>query len=84
MARDDRIGNAGQSAMPEMHIGAADFRPRGAEKRGARWQNGSREFADLDRLSRRRHHRRKDSSGHLSYIVDSVGNEDADYADLAD
>ena len=40
---------------------------------------GSRELADFDRLSRRRHHRRKDSSRHLSYIVDSVSGEGVVY-----
>ena len=47
VAGNDRIRNAGESAVPEVHVGAADFRPRGAEKeapggRSGRGTRGSR------------------------------------------
>ena len=44
VARDNRIRHARQPAVPQVHVGAADFRTRGAQQRGARRQIGTRKL----------------------------------------
>ena len=60
VARDDRIWDAGQAAVPEVNIRAAHFRAHGAKESGARGQVRTRKLSDLDRLPGRRHHRCQD------------------------
>ena len=56
MTGNDWIRNAGEAPVPEVDIRAAHFRSNRAEQGGARGQIRTRELANLDRLSRRRHH----------------------------
>ncbi len=72
MSWNNRIGNAGEAPVPEVHVGPADFRSRDAQQRRARREIGPREFANLNRLTRRRHHGGKDGGRHLEYIVVSL------------
>ena len=66
---NDRIRHAGEPAVPEMHVGAADLRPRGPQQRAARRADRARELADLDRLPRRGHDRGEDAVAHAVYVI---------------
>ena len=48
VSRNDRIRHARQSAVPEVHVGAAHFGAYCSEQRGSVRQIGSIEFADLE------------------------------------
>ena len=73
VAGNDRIGHAGQPAVPEVHVGPADLRPRRAQQRRARRKIGTGELADLDRLPRRRHDRGEDGCRHFGLHCRFVG-----------
>ena len=75
VAGNDRIGHAGQTAVPQVHVGAADFRSRRAQQRCARRKIGTSELADLDRLTRGGHHRREDGSRHFGLHCRFVGRD---------
>ena len=50
MTGDDRVGDTGQTTVPQVDIGAAHFGSRGPQQRRALGEIRAREFANLDRL----------------------------------
>src|SRR5439155_8601676 len=69
VAGNDRVRHAGEAAMPEMDVGAADLRESRLEQDGSGRQIGAREFADLDPLPRSGHHRGKNAVAHAVYVI---------------
>ena len=65
---NDRIRHAGEPAVPEMHVGAADFGTFRAKERGANREIRTGEMAELDRRAWRGHHR-GENIGHAVYVI---------------
>jgi hypothetical protein len=64
MTGNDWIGYAGKTAVPQVHVCAADFRA-GCAQQGAAWrQLGPTKLPNLDGLTWRRHDGREDAIGH--------------------
>ena len=88
VTRNNRIRHAGEPAVPEMHVGAADFRSRGAQQRCAGRQDRDERTRESRSADAAPPSRRPGWGRHLGYIVDSlVGithlafSRDADFAD---
>jgi hypothetical protein len=74
MARNDRVRHAGQASVPQMHVGAADFRACRTQQRPTGRQIGTVELSDFDRLEGCWHHCGQDAvihAGTLPCHVDS-------------
>jgi hypothetical protein len=69
MTGSDRVWDAGEAPVPQVHIGAADFRTRGPQQRGAARKIGSGKPAQLDWCARRGHHRGEDAVAHAVYVI---------------
>ena len=72
VARNDRIRHAGQAAVPEMHVGAADLGQRRAQERAAGRQIRFGKLANLDRRARRRHDGSKDQGMNAARLPHSM------------
>ena len=55
MSWNDWVRHTGQTAVPQMHVGATDFRECCAQQTRALWKFGSTELTDFDWRARRRH-----------------------------
>ena len=67
---NDRVRHAGQTAVPEVHVGAADLGAltcAAAPAPGGKI--GTRKLAQLDRLPRRGHHRGENAVTHAVYVI---------------
>ena len=64
VTRNDRVWHARQPPMPEVNVGATHLGSRRSEKRAARLEIGSIEFAYLDRTPRTGHDGGKDAVTH--------------------
>ena len=58
VAGNDRVGNPGKAAVPEMYIGTAHLRSQGLQQDFARSGFRDRNLPDFDGSARRRQHRR--------------------------
>jgi hypothetical protein len=65
VAWNDRIGHAGEAAMPQVDVGSAHFGPGRAKQRRARRQRGAIEFTNLDGPPRASHHGSEDAITHV-------------------
>ena len=66
---NDRIRNAGQPPVPQVHVGAAHFSPLGLQQGTGSREIGPRELANFNRLARRGHHRRQDAVIHSRTLL---------------
>ena len=60
VAGNDWIRHAGEPAVPQVDVGAADLRVKRAQKRGSGFERRFVELTQLHGLPRARHHRRED------------------------
>jgi hypothetical protein len=73
MPGNDRVRNAGETAVTQVHVRATDFRALGAQQRASRWKVGAAEFSDFNGLEGRGHHRGQDAGIHAGTLLWDVG-----------
>jgi hypothetical protein len=72
MAGNDRVWDARQTAMPQMHIGPAHLGQCGVQQRTPDWKFRLSELSNLYRRVWSRHHRSKHVSRHHEYDIFSL------------